>query len=200
MSDAVDPREGSPRARRQRLLDEARAGNKAAQEQIYRTLTPSIQRGVRRQLRRHREIRAEADWEDLVQQVLLRLHEGFLRTTIPALWQAFEAYLHKVIRSCVADVIKRQSRQKRGETPSVSLQAAGVEPASRDFRPDQHAELRELERRFWEQWESLPPLERRVLAFRCWLGLPWKALADISGLSPCVLRRLYRKALSRLLP
>jgi len=170
----------------QELVAEARAGNAAAFETLYRSHQAGIFTFVRSLV---------GEWElaaDLTQQTFVRAWES-----LPRLRQvgAFGGWLHRIAANLVRDEAK--SGRARLEIAASSLgdgdaPLRGVEDTSSE-RPEAMTVSAELRQQVRSALAEIPPEQRAVVVMHHLEGLPVTEIARALGVRPgTVMSRLAR--------
>jgi RNA polymerase sigma-70 factor (ECF subfamily) len=153
------------------LLDRARAGDRAALEQLLREIAPMVDRFARRMCRR--------EDEDIVQDTLLAVAQH-----LPAFEgrSSLATWVFTLARTAC-------NRHRRREHPSDEL----GEPASEAPSPEQLASAGEAAAIIGRALDGLPPEYREVLHLRDVEGLSAAETAQVLGLGEAAVKsRLHR--------
>jgi RNA polymerase sigma-70 factor, ECF subfamily len=164
----------------QRLLDQARAGDRAAWNRLLEHSRPWV-----RALLRH-ALRQDADSSDLAQEVQLRMDRGFLRFRGETL-----AQLRAWTRAIAANVLHDHHRAPR--LPVVALPEAIPAPTPVPTVVDEEDMARLL-----EAVQRLPPHYRAVVEGRLFEGLSCVELAQRMGELPGTVRTWCLRAVGQL--
>jgi RNA polymerase sigma-70 factor (ECF subfamily) len=170
------------------LLRRARAGDRAALEELFERLGTSLRRWGRGRLPRW--ARARADTGDIVQDALAHAL-GRLQYFEPRQRQALRAYLRRAVMSRIRDEVRWAARRERVDIDDVDL----TDPVSLF----DHAADQENVGRYRAALARLDPAEREVLVARLELGYSYEQVALATGRpTPDAARVAIRRALLRL--
>src|SRR5437899_1478020 len=193
-------------AETQMLLDHAKAGDKAAVDQLLGRHREAIRRLI--DLRLDPAIVQRVDASDVVQDVLLeaskRLQDYLKNPAMP-----FHLWLRHIAKDHIIDAHRRHhAAQKRGvnrEQPLArpgwmdqsSLELAGqlVDP---ERTPASAAIQEELQRRLHGALAQLDEDDRDILLMRHFEQLPNQEVADLLGLTEAAASMRYLRAIRRL--
>jgi RNA polymerase sigma-70 factor (ECF subfamily) len=177
-------------------LARMRAGDRAAREDLFRTLGGQLERQARAMLRRFPAVRRWVETDDVLHNALLRLLRA-LREVEPASTREFFGLAALQMRRELLN-LARQCAPKAGPgvlppTGDATL-AAAVEPA------DEGDDPAELERwcRFHQAVEGLPAEEREVVGLVYYHGWTQAEVAGLFGVSERTVRRRWETALVKL--
>jgi RNA polymerase sigma-70 factor, ECF subfamily len=185
-----------------RCLDLAREGQPEAKATLFDAYRSYLRILASASL--GRDLRGKADPSDVVQETLLKAHEGFeqFRGTTEQEWTA---WLRKILDHKLVDLRRGLLRQRRSVAREQSLQGL-VERSSGVLRdlalaagptPSQQAESRELGVIVAEALEKLEPLDREVVILRSFEGMNWDEIGERIGRSSEAARKLWGRALQR---
>ena len=129
-----------------------------------------------------RRVREEADVDDILQDVFIKIHAG-----LPGLRDdaRLEAWLFRVARRAVVDHVRRRGRNAAGLPPAEDS------PSSKDVTAQVASWLEPL-------MDGLSEEDREALRAADLEGRPQKALAEKLGLSPTAVRSRVQRARRRL--
>ena len=168
------------------IIAAARHGDRAAWEQLYRSLHPRLRAFFARRLGRETA-------EDAVNETMAKAIAG-IGTYEPGA-SGFDGWVFGIARHVNADHHRRSARDQR--QPHVAHRVDGHGPESGlpvdhdlDLRDD-HAQLRSL-------FAQLDPSEQEVLELRVIAGLPSDEVAELLDKSPGAVRTAQSRALTHL--
>lgn len=162
------------------LIRRCRAGERAAQEELYRRHRRQVAANL------YRVLGQRVDLDDLVQEVFVIAFRGLDRFRGDA---RLSTWLYRI---CV-NVALGRIRSKTRRPPPVPLQAAALEsveasPAS----PEQLVSQRQERERVYRVLEAMSPKKRMVLFLHEIEGLDLKEIAYVVGAHPVTVRtRLF---------
>jgi RNA polymerase sigma-70 factor (ECF subfamily) len=188
-------------AETQMLLEQVRAGDARAFEQLFARHRPELRQFI--ELRLDAQMRARVDASDIVQEtqleVFCRLADFLERQPMPfRLWLRKTAYerLLKIRRHHV-DVAQRTVRREVAlpEQSSLELAQQLLAPGS---TPSQHLDKRELVRRVRQALARLADADREILLLRNFEGLSNQDAAQVLGIESATASQRFGRALLRL--
>ncbi len=128
-------------------------------------------------VRLHRFIRVrvkeDADADDILQEVFLRIHTNL--DTVREL-ERLESWIYQITRNCITDYY-------RARRTSLSLEDEGIENTLAGDEPEEPGAVAELAPALRELVEALPEPYRQALILTEYEGLSQKAMAERLGLS-----------------
>jgi RNA polymerase sigma-70 factor, ECF subfamily len=172
----------SPLQREDRLLARARAGNRAAFVQLYRSLYPPLWSFVARRTPRRE------DAEDVLARVFEKLLGGLDRVDTSR--GHLRVFLYTAARNALVDAARAQ-RQALELEEAEPLLVEPRTPLETLLAGEQADALR-------GQVAALPAEARRLLALRYGDGLGHREIAGLLGLSPAAVRQRLSRALRSL--
>lgn len=196
--------EGGPRGDRSfaESLHAARAGDKTAQEDLFRAYYPQVERIVHRSLAK--DMRSSRPWlharfstGDVVQEVFRSLLAD-LGAFAGEGEDAFVGYLAMVARNRIIDAIRFHEAARRDGRSTLPTPEEGPLRSEQVGPATEVASNEELER-FHELIESFPEREQLLLRARLEQGVRFRDLADQLGYSsPHSARRAFYAAQAQL--
>jgi RNA polymerase sigma-70 factor (ECF subfamily) len=150
-------------------------------------------------------LQAKLDASDLVQQTLLKAHQGLAQFRgQTAAEQA--AWLRQILANTLANAIRDFARGKRDVALERSLEASLTDSSarleawlvSREESPSQHAERNEQLLKLAEELAQLPEIQREVLLLRHCQGWSLAQIATHLGRSRAAVASLLRRGLQQL--
>ena len=180
-----------------RLLQEARADNAAALNQLLAEIRPFLKEKAE-QFRREQNFR-HWDGSDVVQASLLNVahHLEDVRATTSA---QFRAWLAQVLRREFLDAMRHAQQQKRDVKQQVALpQGSGgpLQLASDTSSPSQQATRNEEDERREAVFRQLSADDQLVIRLHFHEQRPWDEIATHMGRSEAAVKQLYFRALGR---
>jgi RNA polymerase sigma factor (sigma-70 family) len=174
------------------------AGDAAAADELLRIAGERLERMARRMLQAFPNVRRQADTADVFQEAVYRLLRSLQQLeTPPASVREFLGLAAAHIRRELLDLARRcGTAKRRGDQP---LNAGGSSEA--DFDPEasmDDADELERWRRFHEEVEKLPALEREVISLRFYHGWSEAEIADLFRVSERTVRRRWASGCARL--
>ncbi|MFI5403211.1 MAG: sigma-70 family RNA polymerase sigma factor [Planctomycetota bacterium] len=150
------------------------------------------------------EVRSKADASDVVQETLLKAHQGFrdFRGTTEREWIT---WVRQILLNNLADLHRRFSLKGRKVSRERSLEAS-MDRSSLMLRnlvaasgpsPSQEAEQREMSVVLADTLAELEPEDREVVILRNLQELDWNEIARRTGRSADAARMLWTRALQR---
>jgi RNA polymerase sigma-70 factor (ECF subfamily) len=190
----------------QELLDQARAGQPAAVEQLLDRHRAALRRMV--DLRMDGRLRRRVDASDIVQEALVEANRR-LTTYLADPAMPFHLWLHQIARDRLIDAHRRHRlaarrsldrEQPLAADPQGSVSAAdlGALLADPELTPAAAATWHELERRFSEAIEQLDETDREIVLLRHFEHLGNSEAAALLNLSPPAAGMRYLRAMRRL--
>lgn len=168
----------------QRLVDQARAGHRAAGQQLYRQHVDRVFRTVRGMLR------SDADAEDVTQDAMLTVLTS-LGGYSPRSGIRFSAW----VMSIAVNTLRRRFRRMRPE-----LTATGELPDVADDAYDLELEVDSAQRRkaLLQALAELTERERMLISLRYGAELNAEEIATVAGIGAANVRKILERARERL--
>jgi RNA polymerase sigma factor (TIGR02999 family) len=166
------------------LLRAANGGDARASHRLFSLLYAELKQLARAKLRRSGGP-TELDTTSLVHESFLRLagRDGYT----PADRRAFYAYVARVMRSVVLDMVReRQARKRGGGQVFVTLPTAAAE------QPVAGAELIAIDDAL-ESLGRLEPALKELVEMRYFAGLTVREISEVLGKSPRTIQREWEK-------
>ncbi len=190
----------------QELLDQARAGQPAAVEQLLDRHRAALRRMV--DLRMDGRLRRRVDASDIVQEALVEANRR-LSAYLADPAMPFHLWLHQIARDRLIDAHRRHRvagrrsldrEQPLATDPQGSMSAAdlGALLADPELTPAAAATWHELERRFADAIEQLDETDREIVLLRHFEHLGNSEAAALLNLSPPAAGMRYLRAMRRL--
>jgi RNA polymerase sigma-70 factor (ECF subfamily) len=190
----------------QELLDQARAGQPAAVEQLLDRHRAALRRMV--DLRMDGRLRRRVDASDIVQEALVEANRR-LSAYLADPAMPFHLWLHQIARDRLIDAHRRHRvagrrsldrEQPLAADPQASVSAAdlGALLPDPELTPAAAATWHELERRFAEAIEQLDETDREIVLLRHFEHLGNSEAASLLNLSPPAAGMRYLRAMRRL--
>jgi RNA polymerase sigma-70 factor (ECF subfamily) len=151
-----------------------------------------------------RELRGKADPSDVVQETLLKAHQGFhrFRGTTEQEWMT---WLRTILVRILADLQRDFARKRRDVAHERSLEHI-VNQSSAALRdlvpgagpsPSENAQQREIGALVADALAELEPEDREVVILRNLDELDWTEIGERTGRSADAARKLWGRALQR---
>jgi RNA polymerase sigma-70 factor, ECF subfamily len=156
------------------------AGDGAAFEEIYRTLSGPVFSYLSNQVRRRE------DAEDLTGQVFLEAMRGV--RTFKGDASAFKGWLFRIAHNRAVDLARRLARR-----PEATLEEADALPDV--VETEERALAYVASSRVWQAVRSLPEQQRRVITLRLGAGLSAREIAAALGKRVGTVKALQHRAL-----
>ena len=171
--------------RLQALLDQHQAGNGAARDALIGHALDRLRHLARRMFRRHSDLRAFDQTDDVVQQTLLRLHRA-LSEVRPATPREFFGLAARQVRWVLHDLARKHAPHKR---------LAYADHAG-DERPDRSGEPADLLEwaDFHQRIDGLPDEAREMFDLLFYQGLSQADAAALLGTSVRTVKRRWQQA------
>lgn len=173
-----------------RLLDEVRAGDRAARERFFARIYAELDQLAKRRLSRASQL-TMLDAPGLVHEVWLRLEE---QAALPGQnRRTFLAYASRVMRSVIIDYVRSRAAERRGGGQQLITLNTGV--ADQIFN---EPELDSL----GDALDELARIDERahwVVEMRYFGGMEIEEIADVLEISPATVKRDWQKARAFLL-
>ena len=184
-------------AQLQRCLDRLRDGDAAARAELLDTACARVTRLAHKMLRRYPRVRRWEETDDVVQNVVLRLHRA-LEQIQPATVRDFLRLAALNIRRELLDLVKHYYGPEGAGAHHATTPAPkddthpdpGREPAGRTHDPERLAAWAEFHR----QVEALPADEREVFDLLWYEGLSQTEAAELLGVSERTVQRRWQAA------
>jgi RNA polymerase sigma-70 factor (ECF subfamily) len=179
-----------------------RAGDRAAREELLRTICGRMERMARKMLKGFPNIRSSADTGDVLSGALMRLMDAIEKIDpVPATTREFFGLAAEQVRRELLDLARHYSALKRrgaGGRP-ISLATAGDTGEAIDL-PDPAGDSDDLDRwaAFHEAVEKLPVEEREVIGLTFYHGWTQAQIAEALQVSDRTVRRYWQSAVLRL--
>jgi RNA polymerase sigma-70 factor (ECF subfamily) len=173
------------------LVDRTRAGDRAAENELLRTILGRFRNLARRMLNNEfRRLRPVAQTGDVVQEALLRLLRALQQVT-PATTRDFFNLAAEQIRRQLLDLARRQHLEQM-----ESLRFRDDSSGSGGHPPDPAPPPADLDR--WEQFHrtvaELPVAEREVIGLSFYHGWTQAQIAELFGVDERTVRRRWKAA------
>jgi RNA polymerase sigma-70 factor (ECF subfamily) len=182
------------------LLEQARAGDRRAFEQLFAQHRAYLRQSIA--LRLDPRVRPRVDPSDVVQETQLeaftRLADYLERRPMPfRLWLRKTAHerLLKVHRHHAAD---RRSVAREVPLPEQSSLFLARQLLAGGSTPSQHLSRKEIARRVGLALAQLPETDREILLMRNFEGLSYQEVGCVLEIDPAAARKRYGRALLRL--
>lgn len=173
-----------------RLLDEVRAGDRAARERFFSRVYDELDQLARRRLSRESPL-TMLDAPGLVHEVYLRLQQ---QPELPGQdRRSFLAYASRVMRSVIIDYVRCRRAQRHGGGQRMLTLNTGV--------AEQALTEPELDH-LGDALEALARIDERahwIVEMRYFGGMEIEEIADFLGISPATVKRDWQKARAFLL-
>ncbi len=184
-----------------RLLQQARAGDRRAFEQLFALYRPYVRQVIA--LRLDSRLRGRVDPSDVVQETQMeafrRLGDFLRRQLMP-----FRVWLRKTAFECLlklreqhVDAAKR-SRRREVPLPEGSSLLLAQQLLRAGSTPSQQLSRREMARQVNQALAQLPEADREVLLMRNYEGLSYEEVSATLEIAPAAARKRYGRALLRL--
>lgn len=128
------------------------------------------------------------EWEDLVQEVMLKLGQALPRMREHH-DEAVRAVISRTVRSVCVDEMRRRARRPRPEPESGDVADDRTGPSGRAVKVDDFARLHAAAAR------KLSPQQRRILKLRFEDGLSFKQIAEVLDVPQGSVAGWYSRAL-----
>jgi RNA polymerase sigma-70 factor (ECF subfamily) len=183
------------------LLRAARAGDRAALDQLFQRYAPLVRRVVA--LRMGRPISAIHEHEDIVQEAVLKAFQG-LEGFEPEREGAFRNWLCRCVESAIVDALRRSRAKKRGrrtlslDDPEV-LSLSSPVLAAGDLSPGTVLGRREDEEMLHAALLELKQHHREIIIKRQLCQMSYGEIAAEMGLGQeATVRKAHERALRKL--
>jgi RNA polymerase sigma-70 factor (ECF subfamily) len=180
-------------------VDRMRAGDRAASDELLRTVCGRLERLARKMLQRYPSVQRWADTDDVLQNSLLRLLRA-LQEVRPGSVREFFGLAAEQMRRELLDLARRYNGPHGigAHHASAVHDADGSAPALDP--PDPSANTEDLERWavFHQGVEGLPAEEREVVGLIFYHGWTQVAVAGLLQLAERTVRRRWESALLKL--
>ncbi len=173
------------------LLDQLRAGDRAAREALFARCLAPLQRWAHGRL--PATARSLSDTNDLVQVTLVRALNRIDQFD-PRQQGSFLAYLRNILLNIVRDELRRSGRSGL----SVTLSAADRDGGSRLASPVEQAVGAEEMESYEQALDQLPPAQRDAVVLRVEFGMSFPEIAEETGRSSDAARMLFNRGWARL--
>ena len=181
----------------QALIDRIREGDRAARRELLERACDRLRRlAARLFTESFPALRARHDLDSVVHETWLRLVQALDSVELPTVADFFRFAAHK-IRQVLLDMADRQRRRASREAlgPSDSSgNGSSVGPGEVTSDPARLAQWTE----FHERVAALPDDERAVFEMHYYLDLPQAQVAELLGLHPRKVSRLWIAATDKL--
>lgn len=172
----------------QRLIDRLSTGDEAARRELLDRACNRLRRLTAKMLgSSFPAVQARHDLDSVVHETWLRLWQALATAEPPTVADFFRLAAHKV-RHVLLDLAERQRRMDGRE------RSHGPEAVQETYDPARLAGWSE----FHERAAALPPEERAVFELHYYLDLPQAEVAQVLGLHPRKVSRLWIAATDRL--
>jgi RNA polymerase sigma-70 factor (ECF subfamily) len=179
-------------------LDRAQAGDRAARDELLKSVVHRLERLARKMLGRFPSVRGWADTGDVLQNAMLRLLRALEEVRPPSVRDFFGLAAEQMRRELL-DLARQANRARRvAADPAETLSDDDPMPvADAAVGGDDHDEL-ELWQRFHETVMRLPVEEREVVSLIYYHGWSQPQVAELFGVHERTIRRRWRAACVRL--
>jgi RNA polymerase sigma-70 factor, ECF subfamily len=184
-----------------RLLGKARAGDRAAVDELFARHRPYLRRLV--QVRLDPQLRPRVDASDVVQEAQLeaarRLQSYLQEPALPfRLWLRQLAYDRLLMLRRFHLGAARRSRDREVALPDRSSLLLARHLLAAGSTPSQRLDRQELARRVRQAVAQLPAIDREVLVMRTFEELSYEEVGYLLGVDPATARKRHGRALLRL--
>jgi RNA polymerase sigma-70 factor, ECF subfamily len=185
----------------QRLLGKARAGDRAAVDELFARHRPYLRRLV--QVRLDPQLRPRVDASDVVQEAQLeaarRLQNYLQEPALPfRLWLRQLAYERLLMLRRFHLGAARRSRDREVALPERSSLLLARQLLATGSTPSQRLDRQELSRRVRQAVAQLQAIDREVLVMRTFEELSYEEVGYLLGVDPATARKRHGRALLRL--
>ena len=132
---------------------------------------------------------------DIVQEVFVRVYRG------PRGWKGeskFSTWLHRIVMNTAIDVMRREARHRRHQTPLLDVHLATIPDSRADTNPRQVAARNQLRALVFQAVEHLSPRQRQCFTMRHWQHLSLAEIAEGRGCSEGAVKKHLARAVERL--
>lgn len=171
--------------RESRIIDAARAGDKAAWELLYRRVYPRLQAYLVRRV-------GSEQAEDAVSETMARAIAGLDKVELGS--GGFDGWVFGIARHVAADVHRRTGRSERYAIAGF----IASESSYRATEPGEEIFLAEDQRRISVAFRALSPPERELLDLRVVADLSVEETAAALGKRPGAVRTAQSRAIAHL--
>lgn len=173
----------------QKLVEQAKEGNMAAFEELYKSNREKIFRLT------HGFVNNNADAEDLLQEIFSRAFQALNRFK-PNRDANFSTWLYKIGINYSISFLRKSRRQKRGNQQPIkdNLKIAAAENSN----PERLVEMEELKTTFKNGLDTLSCRQRTIIVLRYYNGLKIKEIAEHLKCSEGSVKKQIFRALSGL--
>jgi RNA polymerase sigma-70 factor (ECF subfamily) len=183
-------------------VEQWQRGDRAAADDLLRTVSGRLEHLSRRMLRGFVQIRGQVETADVVQGSLVRLL-NMLRGQRPSSTAHFFNLAAALIRHELIDLARHfRTRRKVQPPPGQGGSDSQLDPVGAAADPTPGSEELDLWSRFHEAVEQLPAPEREVVSLAYYHGWTQKQMAELFGVDERTIRRRWQSAclaLSKLL-
>jgi RNA polymerase sigma-70 factor (ECF subfamily) len=172
----------------QRLLDLLQAVDDSAREALLQHSLERFRVLAKRMLRRHKDLRAREETDDVLQEALVRLYRALSKVR-PLTVKAYCGLAARQIRWVLLDLVRKMASAR-----VVSYTGAGEEPAAADSEPGDLLEWGQ----FHEKVDALPEEDREIFDLLLYQGLPQAEAGALLGISVRSIKRRWQEARLRL--
>jgi RNA polymerase sigma factor (sigma-70 family) len=181
------------------LLERTRAGDRAARDELFRSVSGRLEHLARKMLKTFPSVKRWTDAEDVVQNALVRLLRALDEvqpTTVPDFFNLAAVYLRRELLD-----LARHFRGPKGQLARSVSDLAESDSDCGGYRPlDQADDPSEIDRlcNFHQAVERLPMEEREVVGLVYYHGWTQAQVAELFQVSARTVRRRWESALTRL--
>jgi RNA polymerase sigma-70 factor (ECF subfamily) len=173
-------------------LDRLHAGDRAAREELLRTVGNRLERLAHKMLGRFPTVRHWADTGDVLQSAVLRLLRA-LDAVRPSSVRDFFGLAAEQMRRELLDLARQAARARRaGMQPLETPEDGQLPPALDALATTEDLDDLELWQRFHETVQALPTEEREVVSLVYYHGWSQPQVAGLFGVNERTVRRRWR--------
>jgi RNA polymerase sigma-70 factor (ECF subfamily) len=173
-------------------LDRVHAGDRAAREELLRSVGNRLERLAHKMLGRFPTVRHWADTSDVLQSAVLRLLRA-LDAVRPSSVRDFFGLAAEQMRRELLDLARQAARARRaGMQPLETPEDGQLPPALDALATSEDLDELELWQRFHETVQALPTQEREVVSLVYYHGWSQPQVAELFGVNERTVRRRWR--------
>jgi RNA polymerase sigma-70 factor (ECF subfamily) len=184
-----------------KLIGDAVAGDKAAQQRLMLMHYGTVEAAVRSRLGQH--VHSTVDVEDVIQETMVKVYRYIGRYQEHE-HDGFKAWLRSIATSCVVDAVRRSQRRKRGgeahrvqiclSTAEESLDSIWDWVCQDTQLPERTVRREEARHAIQVCLSELPAAQREAVVAHYFQHLNTAEIADRMQRTPGAVRELLRRA------